>query len=387
MTARLGATLLALTVLPAGAAGQARDTAVVAPLRAYLDGQVDAGAFPGGVIVVGYRGAVVVAHPFGRYGLDDPRPVSDSTLYDLASLTKVIGLTTATLMLVADGALTLDEPVVGRVPAFAGDGKDRVTVRHLLLHTSGLPAWRPLHLEANDRAEALALVHATPLEAAPGSRYVYSDLGAILLTEVVERASGLPLDSLLALRVTGPLGMTRTRFLPPDAWRSFIAPTEQDPWRGRLLRGEVHDENAARLGGVSGHAGLFASGADLARFAQWLLDAWHGRPTVPAVPADLTRQFTARQDDPPGSSRALGWDTPSDSSSAGHCLGARAFGHTGFTGTSLWLDPDRDLFVILLTNRVHPTRENPTIRQVRPAVADLAVRAVAGPAACPDPTR
>jgi CubicO group peptidase (beta-lactamase class C family) len=371
----IGAPLLLLAL--------AGDTTRFADLRAYLAAQVDSGAFPGAVAVVGHRGTIVFRAAVGRYGEDDPRPVADSTVYDLASLTKVVGLTTATLLLVADGAVALDEPVQRRVPEFAGDGIARVTVRHLLLHDSGLPAWRPLYQEGEDRAAALALVHATPLEAEPGARYVYSDLGAIVLTEVVERAAGAPIDSLVARRVTGPLAMTRTRYRPPAAWLPFIAPTERDPWRGRIVRGEVHDENAARLGGVSGHAGLFAPADDLVRFAQWLLDAWHGRPVTPAVPAELVRQFTARQDEPPGSSRAFGWDTPSEGNSAGHCLGPRAFGHTGFTGTSIWLDPDLDLFIILLSNRVHPTRENAAIRRVRPAVADLAVRAVAGDAACP----
>ncbi len=382
----------AAVLLGAGCAGGQAHLATPPPdrfaaTRAYLDAQVAAGAFPGGVLVVGLHGQVVLSHAFGRYGTEDQRPVADSTVYDLASLTKVVGLTSAVMFLVADGRLALDDRAHQYVPTFAGTPtKTAVALRHLLLHSAGLPAWRPLHLETVDAGAARALAYATPLDTPPGLRYTYSDLGAILLTAVVERAAGTTLGRMLADRLFGPLGMSRTRFRPPAEWVPFIAPTERDPWRGRVLRGEVHDENAARLEGVSGHAGLFAPAGDLARFAFWLLDAWQGRlpaSVSPWLPADLVRDFTRRHDEPAGSSRALGWDTPSDGSSAGHCLSPRSFGHTGFTGTSIWMDPDRELVVILLTNRVHPTRENRAILRVRPAVADLVVRAVAGDAACP----
>jgi CubicO group peptidase (beta-lactamase class C family) len=231
---------------------------------------------------------------------------------------------------------------------------------------------------------------------APGDTFVYSDLGAIVLTQAVERVAGMGLDRFLTQRVFGPLGMTATRYLPPAEWHHRIAPTEIDTaWRGRLLRGEVHDENAARLGGVSGHAGLFSNAPDLARFASWWLEMLAGGPDVilspeggasrtsrgsvrPTPAPALVREFTTRQGIPPGSTRALGWDTPSDSgySSAGSAMSRRAFGHTGFTGTSIWIDPERELFVILLTNRVNPTRANTRILRVRPRVADLAVAAM-----------
>ena len=359
-----------------------------AALRAYLDREVEAGAFPGGVVVVGHQSRAVLTYAFGHYGEDDPRPVTDSTVYDLASLTKVVGLTTATMLLAAHDSLDLEAPVGRFLPEYRDDPRAGVRVRHLLLHDAGLPAWRPLYREANDAAGALALALATPLDTPPGVRYTYSDLGAIALTAVVESRLGEPIDGVLARVVFAPLGMHDTRFLPPKSWRDRIAPTERDPWRGRVLRGEVHDENAARLGGVSGHAGLFSTGPDLARFAFWLLDAWHGRArTGPAVPWTVVRLFTHRYGEPPGSSRTLGWDTPSEGSSAGHCLAPGSFGHTGFTGTSLWIDPARELVVILLTNRLHPTRENHAIRRVRPAVADLAVAAARGSAACPTASR
>lgn len=334
---------------------------------AYLRSQVDS-AFPSAVVVVGYGGQIVLRAAVGHYGIDDPRPVTPETVYDLASLTKVIGLTTACMMLVAEGKLDLDAPAQRYVPAFQGAGKERVTIRHLLTHSSGLPAWRPLYTEATTRAAAVALVDTTPLAAEPGRVMVYSDLGAIALTQAVEAITGERLDRFLDRRLFQPLGMAATRYLPPPEWRDRIAPTERSQ-DGTIIRGTVHDENAWKLGGVSGHAGLFSTAPDLARFATWLLRAWHADSL-------RAREFTRRQGLPPGSSRALGWDTPSENSSAGTKLGPNAFGHTGFTGTSIWIDPDRDLFIILLTNRVHPTRENARIARVRPRVADLVVDAV-----------
>src|SRR3989442_978354 len=358
------------------------DSAGLAGVVAYVRGQADSGAFPGAVLAVGRHGRLALLAAVGRYGTDDARPVDPGTLYDLASLPKVVGLTTACMQLVDEGRLALDAPVQRYLPEFHGGAdKERVTVRHLLTHSSGLPAWRPLYREAGSRSAALALVDTTPLATAPGERFVYSDLGAIVLTQVVERISGEPLDRLLARRVFGPLGMAATRYRPPTAWRNRIAPTETDTaFRHRALRGEVHDENAGRLGGVSGHAGLFSNALDVSRFAAMLLagGAWD---SLQLIRAETVAEFTRRQEVPPGSSRALGWDTPADSgyTSAGAKLSRRAFGHTGFTGTSLWMDPDRDLFIILLTNRVHPTRAKTAILRVRPRVADLVVDALTHP--------
>jgi CubicO group peptidase (beta-lactamase class C family) len=373
------------------------DSAALARVVEYLRAEVDSGAFPGAVVAVGRPGRLALLAAVGHYAVDDAWPVDPATIYDLASVTKVVGLTSAALLLVSEGRLGLDDPVARWVPAFRGPGKDRVTVRHLLTHASGLPAWRPLFRDARTRDAALALVDSTALLRAPGDTFVYSDLGAIVLTQVVERAAGEPLDRFLDRRVFGPLGMTATRYLPPAPWHHRIAPTEVDTaWRGRLLKGEVHDENAGRLGGVSGHAGLFSNAPDLARFASWLLTIRTDAPADdrgsaagggaagavrPLPDPALVRAFTTRQGLPAGSTRALGWDTPSDSgySSAGTAMSRRAFGHTGFTGTSMWIDPERELFVILLTNRVNPTRANTRILQVRPTVADLAVGALRAP--------
>jgi len=345
-------------------------------------------AFPGAVLVIGMTNQAIVVYPVGHYGADDPRPVTPETIYDLASLTKVIGLTTAAMMLVDSGKLDLDAPVQRYVPAFQGPGKERVTIRHLLTHSSGMPAWRPLYAETATREQALALVDTTPLLRQPGDTFVYSDLGAIVLTQAVEAVAGQRLNDFLEARLFGPLGMTSTRFLPPESWRDHIAPTENDTaFRHRLLRGEVHDENAGRLGGVSGHAGLFSTGPDLLRFAVWLLERREGAPLPgsqrafpePKLSAEVVRAFLTRQNIPPGSSRALGWDTPSENSSAGTKMGPNAFGHTGFTGTSIWFDPDKSLFIILLTNRVNPTRANMKILQVRRRVADLVNDALTPP--------
>jgi len=341
---------------------------------------VERGAFPGAVLTVGHRGEIVLSRAVGRYGVDDRRPVSDSTVYDLASVTKVVGLTTAVMLLVAEGRLDSDAKVTDYLREFTGPNKDAVSVRHLLTHTSGLPAWRPLHIETRSRSEALDSVLAARLEAPPGTRFVYSDFGAITLTLIAERAAGESLDSFLERRVFRPLGMQWTRYRPPRRWRSRTAPTEDDPWRGYVVLGEVHDENTVRLGGVSGHAGLFSIAPDLARFAQWMLDSYHGRIDASAplyVPLELVRDFVQRQPGPQGSTRALGWDTPSpERSSAGTLMSRDSFGHTGFTGTSIWIDPHRELYIILLTNRVHPTRANNAIGEIRGLVADSVVVAL-----------
>ena len=380
--AKEGAPVPASAGIPrAGPSSLGLDSTRLADVVAYVRAEVDSGAFPGGVLAVGRHGRLALLAPVGHYGVDDPRPVEVGTLYDLASLTKVVGLTTACMLLVDSGLLELDAPIERYVPTFRGSMKDRVTVRQLLTHSAGLVADLPLFDSTATRAAALAAVDTTTLVAPPGTKYVYSDLSAIVLMQAVERVTGEPFDRFLARRVFGPLGMPATRFLPPASSRDWIAPTEHDTvFRHRWLRGEVHDESAARLGGVSGNAGLFSNALDLSRFAAMLLNggAWD---TLQLIRAETVAEFTTRQNLPPGSTRALGWDTPSDSgySSAGAKLSRRSFGHTGYTGTSLWMDPDRDLFIILLTNRVHPTRENTAILRVRAHVADLVADALTHP--------
>lgn len=345
-----------------------------APAVRFLDSAVAAGAAPGAVLGVSVGGRHFY-HGTGTLAIDDSTRPDSATVYDLASVTKAVGLTTAVMLAVQEHRIELDAPVARYVPAFRGPGKDRVTIRHLLTHSSGLPAWRALHKESADRETAFALADTTPLDTVPEAQSVYSDLGTIVLTQAIEHVYGERLDSLLESRIFRPLGLASTRFLPPPDWLPRIAPTEDDPWRGRVLRGEVHDENAARLDGVSGHAGLFSSAEDLLAFGDWLLRQRPRRAGAAEPPQLPVARFARRQNLPKGSSRALGWDTPSEGSSAGVRLSRRSFGHTGFTGTSIWMDPRRHLVIVLLSNRVHPTRDNPRWGPVRGGVAD---RVVAG---------
>lgn len=360
---------------PGAAQGDVRKV-LADTLHALLDAAVRDSAFPGAYAVVGNREGTLASYGAGH--LDwSPSPVPDGrTLWDMASLTKVVALTSVMMQLVAEGRVNLDAPVQRYLPAWKGAHKELVTVRHLLTHSSGLPAWRPVYKEATDAAAAMRLVYDTPLDTLPGVRMVYSDLGAILLGEVVRTVTGERLDAYAATHVFAPLGMRDTRFLPPTSELGRIAPTEVDPWRQRHLRGEVHDENAYALGGVSAHAGLFSTGDDLVRLAR----AYLGGGTLDGMrvfDAATIRLFTTVQDSS-FSNRALGWETPTGNNSAGHLLTRPAFGHTGFTGTSIWIDPSRDIFIILLTNRVNPTRANVKIARVRQAVADAVAGAVGG---------
>ncbi len=337
------------------------------------------GAFPGAVVYAGLNGRMVFSDAVGTYGIDDTSDVDTNTVYDLASITKVVSTTTAVMLLTAEDKIDLDATVSTYIPEFRA-GAAGVTVRHLLTHSSGLPAFRRLYLETDTPEAALDTVLATELLDRPGSSYIYSDLGAILLGLIVERVAGQPLDRFVTQRVFEPLGMSSTRYRPPRAWSSRIALTEIDPTRGGALRGVVHDENAFHLGQVAGHAGLFSTAPDLARYAYWMLDVYHGRldpSNRMYVPKRIVQEFVARQPGPEGSTRALGWDTPSDSAStAGHLMSRESFGHTGFTGTSMWIDPHEELVVILLTNRVNPTRANNLIRKVRGPIADSIFTAI-----------
>ena len=313
-----------------------------------------------------------------------PQP-NDSTMWDMASLTKVIAPPTAVMQLYERGLLDLDAPVQGYIPEFVGPMKERVTVRMLLTHSSGLPAdpAQYLYQEASTRDSMLALLYATPLDTTPGTRMVYSDIGAILLGVIVERVSGEPLDRYVAEHVVRPLKLHETMFRPPRALWPRCAPTEVDTiYRHRQMRGQVHDENAYALGGVAGHAGLFSSGRDLARFARMYLNGGT-LDGARIVKPETIALFTKLQDSTL-SNRALGWEKPTGRNSAGHLLSRQAFGHTGFTGTSIWIDPAKDLFIILLTNRVDPTRARHGIYAVRVQLADavvgvLAHRAAAAP--------
>lgn len=362
-----------------------------------LDRAIGRGDVPGAVVLARMpREGEVLEHLAVR-GLAVARPeripMSRETIFDLASLTKPLATTTALLLLVHDGAVDLDDPVAKHLPHFAERDKGEVTIRHLLCHASGLKPWRPFHelliererktgerllgtVEARDlileRIFRSARVHA------PGEAAVYGDLDFMVLGALVEAVSRQPLDDFCDARIFGPLGMTRTRFLRqptalPDAVRRTFAATENCAWRDRILWGEVHDPNASAMGGVAGHAGLFAPVDDVMRFAQAWLDAWHGRSSP--LPTEPVRAYSARQHLPEGSDWALGWDTPTaGQSSSGQHFSAQSVGHLGFTGTSLWIDLEREAVVVLLTNRVHLVAKRSRF-ELRPEVHDRILEA------------
>ena len=339
------------------------------------------------MLVVGRRDTVLFAKGYGRFtwSARSPRANPDSTIWDLASVTKVVGTTTALMLLVERGQVRLDEPVATYLPEFTGRGTAAISVRHLLTHTSGLRPTLPLARAAPDAATALRMVLAATPTFPLGSRVVYSDLNAILLGEIVRRTAGEPLDTFVTREVLVPLEMRETLYRPPARLRPRIAPTNL--WRGHPIAGEVNDPTAGKLGGVAGHAGLFGTAADLGRFARFMLAGGVAPSTGRRMVREETvRAFTALAVPAKAgaSARALGWQalpTGEAVSSAGSMFGPRSYGHTGWTGTSLWIDPDRDLFVILLTNRAFAPRSGRSLtvlKEVRGRVADAAARAADG---------
>lgn len=337
---------------------------------------ISAGGYPGAAVIVGRKGSTVLEEGFGTLAWNDPQDPVDPhrTLYDIASLSKVVGTTTAMMILYDEKKIDLDTPVTRYLPTFGGGLKDNITIRQLLTHTSGLPAGRDIYRIAHSPVEARAALLSTQLEYPPGQRYVYSDLGADVLGLIVEVVAGETLDSFLYRRVFGPLGMAQTFYRPADSVKYRTAPTAIDPPRGYPIRGEVHDENAWAMGGVAGHAGLFSTASDLALFAQMMLNGgeYDGVQIISKATVDL---FTTRA----FGHRALGWDTADGEFGSGRYLGPNAYGHTGFTGTSIWIDPDRQMFMILLTNRIHAAkakRPAKVISDVRADLSDAAVLAV-----------
>jgi len=339
-------------------------------------------AFPGATLAVGYKGKVAL-HAFGKLSYEAKSPqVQLRTMYDVASLTKVIVTTTLVEKLVEGdfhSPLLLDAPIERYLPEWASgpqpEWRHRVTVRHLMTHTSGLPPFKEYWRTSKGKADTLRMIFAEPLESEPGTKMVYSDLGIILMAEIIERLTGRTLDDLAKEHIFAPLGMNDSMYKPPKKLWPQIAPTEFDAiFRKRLIQGEVHDENAFAIGGVSGHAGVFSTAPDLAEFCQMLLNGGvyaHQRILKRATIA----QFTTPQELAKGT-RTLGWVVPTEGSSSGHYFSPHSFGHTGFTGTTIWIDPDRQLFVVLLTNRVNPTRENHKIAEVRPALHDAVMQAL-----------
>ena len=354
-----------------------------------MDQAVRDGVFPGGVLAVRLAGELKSLVVAGCLSSDPDDPVQISTVYDLASLTKPLATVTSILLLVQSGKLDLDAPVKHTLGDLEGAPIGAATLRDLLQHRSGLPGWRPLYegLTAKGiawgrsesvRQAVLHLIGEEPLMYRRGEKSEYSDLGFILLGLTVERASGQPLDEYFYESVARPLAAQPLCFNPtatdchparPAVDVSSIAPTEWDEWRRQLLKGQVHDENAAAMGGVAGHAGLFGTAeAVLAVSGVWLR-SYEGQRSM--LEQRLVREFTRRSSPCLHSSWALGWDTPTAPSSSGSHLSPESFGHLGYTGTSLWIDPRRKLEVLLLTNRVHPTRKNEGIRAFRPLIHDM----------------
>ncbi|HWZ56640.1 MAG TPA: glycoside hydrolase family 3 N-terminal domain-containing protein [Verrucomicrobiae bacterium] len=349
--------------------------------RAYdvLGQAVNDHAFPGGILAVGYKGELIV-HEFGRQTYDANSPtINVDTMYDAASLTKPVVTATLFAMQVEAGRIGLDLPVSRYLPEWNDgpnpDWRKAVTVRNLLTHSSGLPAHREYFLSLRSKREFIAAICREPLEYAPGTKTVYSDLGFILLGEILERTTGKTVDQLARERIFAPLDMTSAMFNPPKNLVDRIAPTENDTtFRKRLVHGVVHDENAFAMGGVSGHAGMFATAGDLATFCQMMLNGGiygHHRLLTRATVSKFTSAEAIS-----GNARTLGWMVPTTNSSSGRYFSPHSYGHLGYAGTSIWIDPDRQLFVILLTNRVYPTRENDKITAIRPAVHDAVIEAL-----------
>jgi serine-type D-Ala-D-Ala carboxypeptidase len=343
--------------------------------------------FPGAAAAVTFAGKLVALKAVGRFTYDPTSPpVLPTTMYDLASVTKILATTTMAMILYQRGELDLEMPVAAVVPEFLSDDSRRqaVTIRHLLAHSSGLPAYEKLFLRAHTRNELLAAAYRVPLTADPGTRAQYSDIGFIVLGEALARIADTALDEFCRKQVFGPLGMANTTFNPPVSLRPEIPPTVDDHTvRKRIVQGEVNDENASVLGGVAGHAGVFSTARDVAIFAHSML--YGGNPILrPETVALFTRRdesvartfLFAKAEGESVHFRALGWDTPSPPSQSGQYFSQASFGHLGYTGTSLWIDPERHISVTLLTNRTWPDSRNQAIKQVRPRFHNAIVEAL-----------
>jgi CubicO group peptidase (beta-lactamase class C family) len=340
---------------------------------------VEQKAFPGASVAITHTGRLVALKAFGQFTFEQDSPdVTVESIFDLASVSKVVASTSMAMILYERGLLDLDTPVNGVLPEFAQAEAQRreVTVRMLLAHSSGLPAHEKLYLRASTKEELVREALSVPLKNAPGTHVEYSDIGFILLGLALERMAmtigEAPLDRFCQREVFGPLGMLHTAFNPPSAWKSQIPPTADDQtFRKRIIQGEVLDENASAMGGVAPQAGLFSTAADIAIFAHIMLGGG-----VPLLRPTTLSVFTRRESSPPGTSRALGWDTPSSPSQSGKYFSPSSFGHLGYAGTSLWIDPERQLSVTLLTNRTWPDCLNQAIKEVRPRFHDAVAEAL-----------
>lgn len=341
---------------------------------------IDQRAFPGAAVAIAQHGKLIAHKGLGRFTYEATSPiVAADTIYDLASITKVIATTTACMILYDRGLFKLDQPLIELLPQFAARHleqedarRQQVTLCMLLAHSSGLPAYIKLFQTSSNKEDLLRQAVQVPLTAAPGTRAEYSDIGFILLGEALQKLTGKPLDQFCQREIFARLNLAHTCFNPRKEQRPFIPPTENDQtFRHRVIQGEVNDENASVLDGVAAHAGCFSTVLDVSVFAQCLLQG--GSPLVKKETLEI---FTCRQELPPGTSRALGWDTPTQPSQSGRYFSSRSYGHLGYTGTSLWIDPDRQLSITLLTNRTWPDRGSQSIKQVRPVFHDAVIEAL-----------
>jgi CubicO group peptidase (beta-lactamase class C family) len=376
--ALVAALMTTITAAPAAAQTYAQvDRAVQAGIRD--------GLYPGAVVVIGRRDSILYSRGYGHFTWNSASrvPEPDSTLWDIASITKVVATASSAMRLVDRGELDLDAPVGRYLPRFSGGLKNQVTVRMLLDHTSGLKSYAPIYQQAGgSRSRMISLLYAQPLMRPPGDSAEYSDFNAMLLGLLIESISGTTLDRFADTAVFNPLGMTETRFRLPVRLKRRTAPSGM--WRGEPVPGDVNDQNAAAFGGVAGHAGVFSTGTDLARFAQVWLRGGMGPAGSWVSPATM-RQFLTKG--PRSGTRLLGWDSPElngeEPSIFGTLISPSAYGHTGFTGTELWIDPVRDLFLVFLTNRAFDPKTRNSLKGlkvVRIALSDAAIRLV--PHAC-----
>ena len=349
--------------------------AVFSPAFEVLRQAIAQHAFPAASVAVTRQGKLVALKAIGSFTYDPQSPeVTSASIFDLASVSKVVATTSVAMILYQRGLLDLEMPVVSIVPEFAGQDERRreVTLQMLLAHSSGLPAYEKLFRRAPTKDQLLDAAFVMPLVADPGTQATYSDIGFIILGIALERIADEPLDRFCQREVFGPLGMAHTAFNPPPAWRPSILPTVDDrSFRHRIIQGEVYDENASVLGGVAAQAGVFAPAHDVAVFANAMLNGGQ-----PILHPETLAVFTRREPSPAGTSRALGWDTPSSPSQSGKYFSPHSFGHLGYTGTSLWIDAERQLSVTLLTNRTWPDASNKAIKEIRPKFHDAVVEAL-----------
>jgi len=342
---------------------------------AVLSGGCQQRAFPGAAFAVARSGNTVLQGAVGRFTYEQAsEDVTLSTIFDIASLTKVVATTSIAMLLYDRGQLDLEQPVTDILPEFGQTDPRRklVTVEMLLAHSSGLPAYAKLFEQAGAQQSLVRMALQVPLEQSPGDRAKYSDIGFILLGELLERICGETLDHFSRREVFVPLKMQSTCFRPGRNLRTRIPPTRDDQdFRRRVIQGEVHDENASAMGGVAGHAGVFSNTADLMNFSASMLGLG-----VEVFQPQTIELFTRRQTVPSGTSRALGWDTPSAPSQSGRHFSPRSFGHLGYTGTSLWIDVERNIAIALLTNRTWPANQSQLIKQIRPAFHDAVMEEV-----------